>query len=46
VGRRVESRGVSVVRRGKRGSVSVNLRGVGGWLRFMKGLSYLFKRRG
>lgn len=37
--------GPSIGRRGRRGSVSVNRRGVGGSLRIMRGLSYLFGRR-
>jgi hypothetical protein len=37
--------GPSLGRRGRRGSVSVNRRGVGGWVRLMRGLSYVFRRR-
>ena len=37
--------GPSIGRRGKRGSLSVNRRGVGGSVRLAKGLSYLFRRR-
>lgn len=38
--------GPSIGRRGRRASVSINRRGVGGSVRLMKGLSYAFKRRG
>ncbi len=37
--------GVSGGRRGGRGSVSVNRRGLGGSLRVMKGLSYIVRRK-
>ncbi|HEX8101554.1 MAG TPA: hypothetical protein VF533_03005 [Solirubrobacteraceae bacterium] len=37
--------GLSLGRRGRRGSVSVSRRGVGGSIRLMKGLSYVFRRR-
>ena len=36
--------GLSVGRRGQRGSASVNRRGVGGSVRLMRGLSYMFRR--
>jgi len=38
--------GVSVGRRGKPVSASAGSRGVGGSLRFMKGMSYVFRRKG
>ena len=37
--------GPSVGRRGRRGSVSASRRGVGGSVRIMRGLSYIFRRR-
>lgn len=37
--------GPTVGRRGRRGSLSVNRRGVGGSARIMRGLSYIFRRR-
>jgi hypothetical protein len=37
--------GLSAGRRGRRVSASANRRGVGGSLRLLKGLSYVFKRR-
>ena len=37
--------GPSIGRRVRRGGVSVNRRGVGGSLRIVKGLSYIFRRR-
>jgi len=37
--------GPSFGRRGRRGSVSVNRRGVGGSIRLLRGLSYVFRRR-
>jgi len=36
--------GVSVGKRGRRGSVSLGRRGVGGSIRLLKGLSYIFRR--
>jgi hypothetical protein len=37
--------GPIIGRRGRRGGVSLNRRGVGGSVRIMRGLSYLFGRR-
>lgn len=38
-------RGPSIGRRGRRGSVSAASGGVGGSVRILKGLSYIFRRR-
>jgi uncharacterized protein DUF4236 len=37
--------GLSLGRRGRRGSVSVGSRGAGGSVRLLKGLSYVFRRK-
>lgn len=37
--------GPTIGRRGRRASVSVNRRGIGGSIRLLRGLSYVFRRR-
>ena len=37
--------GLSAGRRGRRGSVSLNKRGIGGSLRLLKGISYVWRKR-
>ncbi len=41
----VSKSGLSIGRRGRRGSLSLGARGVGGSVRIAKGLSYLFGKR-
>lgn len=41
----LSKRGPSIGRRGRRGSVSLSRRGIGGSIRLMRGLSYVFRRR-